>query len=213
MTTWPDADPEPATEATEAPPAAPGRPRSEAVTRAILDAVLDLIAEQGSIAAISMEAVAARSGTSKATVYRRWASKEELVAAAVESIKAPPASNLPHVSVRDDLVRIGKAVRTDVSDKERRILKCIMVESDANPELRKHQERLMARRREAGIEVFRYWRDRGALRADVDPELAAAQLVSPLLTIMVYGHYPSLRAPDLVDRLVDQLLAGISAPR
>jgi AcrR family transcriptional regulator len=157
--------------------------------------------------------VAARSGTSKATVYRRWASKEELVAAAVESIKAPPASDLPHRSVRDDLIRIGKAVRTDVSDKERRILKCIMVESDANPELRKQQERLMARRREAGIDVFRYWRDQGVLRPDLDPELAAAQLVSPLLTIMVYGHYPSLRTPDLVERLVDQLLEGISAAR
>lgn len=210
MTSLPRDDADPAAEAATP---SPGRPRSETVTRAILDAVLDLIAEQGSIGSISMEAVAARSGTSKATVYRRWASKEELVAAAVESIKAPPPSDLPHESVRDDLIRIGRAVRTDVSDKERRILKCIMVESDANPELRQQQERLMARRREAGIEVFRYWRDQGVLRPDVDPELAAAQLVSPLLTIMVYGHYPRLRTRDLVERLVDQLLEGISAAR
>lgn len=193
------------------PATSPGRPRSEAASRSILQAALDLIAEQG-LGGFSMETVATRSGASKATIYRRWSSKEELVAAAVESIKAPPAYDLPHESVRDDLIRIGKAVRTDVSDKERRILKCIMVEADTNPELRRQQDRLMARRRQAGIEVFRYWMDQGVLRADLDPELAAAGLISPLLTIMVYGHYPSLRGPDLVERLVDQLLAGISAP-
>lgn len=194
------------------PPLPPGRPRSETASRAILDAVLDLIAEQGTITTLSMESVAARAGTSKATIYRRWSSKEELVAAAVESIKAPPAYDLPHASVRDDLVRMGRAVRTDVSDKERRILKCIMVESDANPELRAQQDRLMARRRAAGIEVFRHWVDQGVLRADLDADLAAAALFSPILTIMVYGHYPNLRGDDLVERLVDQLLAGITAP-
>lgn len=189
---------------------AAGRPRSEAVSRAILDAVLDLVTEHGSIGAISMEAVASRAGTSKATVYRRWPSKEALVAAAVESIKAPPASDLPHESVRDDLVRLLRGVRTDVSPVERRILKCIMLESEDNPELARQQERLMTRRRRAGIDVIRYWIDRGELRADLDPALTAAALVSPMLTIMVYGHYPHLRTEDLADRLVDQLLVGIT---
>lgn len=188
-----------------------GRPRSAAASRAIIDAALDLVAEVGSIGAISMEAIAARSGTSKATIYRRWASKEELIAAAVESIKAPPAYDLPHESVRDDLIRMGRAVRTDVTPRERRIIKCLMVESDANPELRLQQERLMARRREAGVEVFRYWIDRGVLRADLDPELGAALLISPILTIMVYGHYPVLRTPGLIEGVVDNLLAGIRA--
>lgn len=188
-----------------------GRPRSESVSRAILEAVLDLIAEHGSINAVSVEAVATRSGTSKATIYRRWSSREELIAAAVESIKAPPAHDLPHESVRDDLVRIGKAIRTDVSAKERRILKCILVESDSNPELRQQQERLMTRRRQAGIDVFRYWVEQGVLRDDLDLDLAAAMLVSPILTVMVYGHYPKLRSDDLVEQVVDQLLSGISA--
>ncbi|MBE1875769.1 TetR/AcrR family transcriptional regulator [Myceligenerans pegani] len=188
-----------------------GRPRSEAASRAILDAVLDLVAEHGSIGAITMEAVASRAGTSKATVYRRWSSKEALVAAAVESIKAPPASDLPHESVRDDLVRLLRGVRTDVSPVERRILKSIMVEAEDNPELARQQERLMTRRRRAGIDVIRYWIDQGELRADLDPVLTAAALVSPMLTIMVYGHYPHLRTEDLAERLVDQLLAGIAA--
>lgn len=202
----------PSTDPTEPVPCA-GRPRSAAASRAIIDATLDLIAEMGSIGAISVDAIAARAGTSKATIYRRWASKEELIAAAVESIKAPPAYDVPHESVRDDLIRMCRAVRTDVTPRERQILKCLMVEADANPELRRQQERLMARRREAGIEVFRYWIDRGALRPGLDPELGAALLISPILTIMVYGHYPALRTPGLVDEVVDTLLAGIIADR
>lgn len=186
-----------------------GRPRSAAASRAIIDATLDLVAELGSVGAFSMEAIAARAGTSKATIYRRWSSKEELIAAAVESIKAPPAYDLPHDSVRDDLIRMCRAVRTDVTPRERRILRCLMVESENDPELRRQQERLMARRREAGVEVFRYWIDRGALCSDLDPELGAALLISPILTIMVYGHYPGLRSPELVEGVVDMLLAGI----
>ncbi|QYJ02710.1 TetR/AcrR family transcriptional regulator [Nocardioides panacisoli] len=187
-----------------------GRPRSESASRAILAATLDLIAEHGATGAVTVEAVAARSGASKATIYRRWSSREELIAAAVESIKSPPVHDLPHESLRDDLVRLGRAIRTDVSSKERRVLKCIMVESDTNPELRQQQERLMARRREATIEVFAHWQREGVLAADVDPQLAAAMLVSPILTIMVYGHYPSLRSDHLVEQVVDQLVAGLT---
>ncbi|GAA1869338.1 TetR/AcrR family transcriptional regulator [Myceligenerans crystallogenes] len=186
-----------------------GRPRSTAASNAILAAVLDLVAEHGSMRAITVEAVAARAGTSKTTIYRRWATKEELVAAAVESIKAPPAFELPHESVRDDLIRMLKAVRTDVSPRERRILRCIMIDSEDNPELAAQQERLMTERRRAGIELVRYWIERGELRADLDPMLVAAGLVSPLLTIQIYGHYPHLRTPDLAERLVDQILTGI----
>lgn len=188
-----------------------GRPRSAEASRAIIDAALDLVAEAGSIGAVSIEAIASRSGTSKATIYRRWGSKEELVVAAVESLKAPPAYALPHDSLRDDLIRMCRAVRTDVTPRERRIIKCLMVESDANPELRRQRERLLGPRRKAGAETFRYWAARDALRADVDPELGAALLISPILTIMIYGHYPELQTPRLIEEVVDTLLTGIIA--
>lgn len=188
-----------------------GRPRSEAVSRAILDAALDLVAEHGSVGAISMEAVATRSGASKATIYRRWSSKEELLAAAVDSIKSPPELDLPHESVRDDLIRLGKSARTSLPDKERGVLRSIMFEAARNPELQKQQDKYMARRREAGRAVFRYWLERGELRPDTDPALAAAMFINTILMIMVYDHYPDLKSPDLVERVVDQLLRGIEA--
>ncbi|MEU0368860.1 helix-turn-helix domain-containing protein [Streptomyces sp. NPDC006283] len=61
----------------------PGRPREERVTRAVLDAVVALVAECG-MSALTMDAVAARAGVSKPAMYRRWSTKQDLVIAAAE---------------------------------------------------------------------------------------------------------------------------------
>src|SRR6476659_4652800 len=54
-----------------------GRPRSEQASNAILTAAAELLLEHG-LAAINMDAVAARAGVSKATIYRWWPTKETL---------------------------------------------------------------------------------------------------------------------------------------
>src|SRR5438128_3514597 len=66
-------------------PRRPGRPRSEEAHSAILTAAISLIREVGYYA-LAMDAIAARAGVGKATVYRRWATKETLVAEALERI-------------------------------------------------------------------------------------------------------------------------------
>lgn len=63
----------------------PGRPLEERPRRAALDAVLDLIVERG-INGVTTNAVAERAGISKATMYRRWRSKDALVADAIGSL-------------------------------------------------------------------------------------------------------------------------------
>src|SRR5687768_17729242 len=63
----------------------PGRPRSEEAHGAILDAAVDLVREVG-YDAVAMEAIAARAGVGKATVYRRWSGKETLIADAIERL-------------------------------------------------------------------------------------------------------------------------------
>ncbi len=59
-----------------------GRPRDDAREQAILDAAIELVAEVG-YDRMSMDAVAARAHASKATIYRRWPGKAELIADAV----------------------------------------------------------------------------------------------------------------------------------
>lgn len=188
-----------------------GRPRSEATSQAILDAVIDIVAEQGSFQALSIEAVAARSGASKATIYRRWAGKEELVGAALEAVKAAPLE-FPHESLRDDLLRLGRSVPLALTDKQHRALEVIMRESETCPKLRAHHHASISRRREAAREMLRYWVEEGEVREDVDVPVAAAMLTSLLRSVLVFNQVPDLRTPDLVERAVDHLLAGI-APR
>lgn len=64
----------------------PGRPRSEQSHQAILQATLELLAEVG-FSAIGIEAIATRAGVGKTSIYRRYSSKEELVADAIESVR------------------------------------------------------------------------------------------------------------------------------
>ena len=59
-------------------PRRPGRPRSEQADQAILSAALDLFAESGPDA-LCIEQVAARAGVGKATIYRRWPGKEDML--------------------------------------------------------------------------------------------------------------------------------------
>src|SRR5688572_25412027 len=83
----------------------PGRPRSARADEAILEAVLDLLQEGVAVDALSIEAVAARAGVGKATIYRRWENKERLLLDAVRRLKGDPPRP-PGKSVRDDLVML-----------------------------------------------------------------------------------------------------------
>lgn len=72
-----------------------GRPRSETSRRAILDAARDLLLERG-YERLTIDAIAARSGVGKQTIYRWWVSKSAVVAdAALEGDLAPPLVPLP----------------------------------------------------------------------------------------------------------------------
>src|SRR5215510_11370680 len=71
--------PRQATEAEAAEPRKPGRPRRRSTQDAITKATRDLLAERGFQEA-TIEAIALRAGVGRNTIYRRWPSKEELIA-------------------------------------------------------------------------------------------------------------------------------------
>src|ERR1700749_1338626 len=92
----------------------PGRPRSEQAEQAIIEATLDLFAEQG-FEGVCVEAVAARAGVGKGTIYRRGPNKEELLLAALSALKSPypePRGG----SVREDLVAMLSVMCADMGD-------------------------------------------------------------------------------------------------
>lgn len=88
------------------PRARPGRPVDPGIEPRVLEIALDIYAETG-WAGFTIDAVARRSRVGKAAIYRRWATKEDLIAAAMASLRsrqAKPAGG----SFRDDLLHIAE---------------------------------------------------------------------------------------------------------
>jgi AcrR family transcriptional regulator len=81
-----------------------GRPRDTALDAAILRAAMDLLGE-GGLSAVTMDAVAQRAGAGKASLYRRWKSKDELLADAL-TLYSPIEVEVDTGSLRADLVKV-----------------------------------------------------------------------------------------------------------
>jgi AcrR family transcriptional regulator len=205
-----EADVLPVQDKEAAAPRKPGRPRSERAERAILDAALDLFAESGA-GGVCIEAVAARAGVGKATIYRRWPGKEDLLLEAFATIKSP----LPEPrgeSVRDDLVAMLQVMCQDAAD-PRWIgrYSLLLGEGSKYPKLmERYKATVIEPRREMVRSVLRRGIATGELRPDVDVEVAMAMING---SVIVHSrHDVAAITPDYPDRVVDEILRGL-APR
>jgi AcrR family transcriptional regulator len=188
---------------------APGRPRSARADEAIIGAVLDLLAEGTPFDALSIEAVAARAGVGKATIYRRWSNKDALIFDAVRTVKGEPAV-LPGTSVRDDLIALLKPVGKAENTRAGQIMPCLMSELQRSPELNGIFQRIMEPRREVAREILRRGIDEGVLRPDIDVEVVIAMLTGPLIAYRLLHWNPKLSREGLEERLVDTLWPAIA---
>lgn len=192
-------------------PRPPGRPRSARVDEAVLDAVLEMLADGTTVDALSIEAVAARAGVGKAAIYRRWSNKESLIFDALARMKVPlpqPAGR----SVREDLVLLLARMRKQPGSREARVMSCLVPEVMRNPGLSERYLALIEARRDVVRAVLRRGIETGELRADLDVDLVLLMLNSPLV---LDGMSPlSLQRADehLPERVVDTILAGIAGP-
>lgn len=95
---------------------APGRPRDRQREAAILATVMDLVSEKG-FDALSFEEVARRARCSKATLYRRWDTKQEMVVAAIKATAASGAAPSPvdTGSLRGDLLALLERLEASMS--------------------------------------------------------------------------------------------------
>src|SRR5580693_2126384 len=186
--------PDTASTDTEAGPAnrRPGRPRSEQAEQAIIEATLDLFAEQGFEGAC-VEAVAARAGVGKATIYRRWPNKEELLLAAFGSLKSP-FPEPEGVSVRDDLLAMVEVMCADKADPRKANRYALLLgEGEKYPRLMaRYKETVVEPRREAMREVIRRGVKTGELRADTDVEVAMLVLTGTVLAREKAGNPDAL---------------------
>jgi len=187
----------------------PGRPRSEQAEQAIIEATLDLFAEKG-FEGVCVEVVAARAGVGKATIYRRWPNKEELLLAAFASLKSP----LPEpkgVSVRDDLLAMVEVMCADKADpRKARRYALLLGDGDKYPRLMaRYKETVVQPRREAMRAVIRRGIETGELRPDTDVEIAMLSLTGAIMS--QEKSQDGTLDGDFAARLVDGLLLGLSA--
>ncbi|MEV0270113.1 TetR/AcrR family transcriptional regulator [Hamadaea sp. NPDC050747] len=196
---------------TEAPRAV-GRPRSTRAHEAIIDAVLDLLAEGTSVGELSIEAVAARAGVGKATIYRRWSGKNDLILEAIRALKAPQQVD-EGLSVRDNLVKLLSVVSVSADPRAARVFPCIVPEVLRNPELWGLYQQIVEPRRVRTREVLERGISAGELRADTDVEMVALMLTGPVMLQRMLKWSPTIDDATLPERVVDTLLQGIAVPR
>jgi len=187
----------------------PGRPRSAESHEAIVRATLELLAEVG-FERLTMEQVQRRAGVGKATIYRRWASKSELVKEAIQFF----SSTLPVPdtgSLASDYAVVGQAVLAIAEDRNAALLMPrLLTEVSYDRELHAiFSAQLVEPRRAVVRTILERARERGEIRADVEIELAIDMLVGPVLyRFMIEGddlRPAAARAPRLLELLLDGL--------
>ncbi|MBC6461589.1 TetR/AcrR family transcriptional regulator [Actinomadura sp. HBU206391] len=189
----------------------PGRPRSERAEKAIIEATLDLLVEEAGVAGVSIEAVAARAGVGKTTIYRRWPNKEALIVDAVAALKAP-LPELPGRSVREDLIALTRAVRSGRADRRIDCVWNVIGSRHKHPELASKLRRdVIEPRREVMRGVLRRGVEAGELRPDLDVEMALSVIVGAM-TMQVQALAPDEElADDVAERVVDTAMRGFAA--
>jgi AcrR family transcriptional regulator len=186
----------------------PGRPRSERAEQAIIDATIEALGECG-IDGVRCEDVAARAGVGKATLYRRWAGKEDLLIAAFAAMKHP----LPEPrgeSVREDLIVLLTVIAADADDPRfAQQYALLHGAGERYPRLvTRYKEEVVEPRRELVRAVLRRGVETGELRPGIDIEVAMLLLTG---AVLARGkHDSTAAAPGFVDRAVDELLQGIT---
>jgi len=186
---------------------APGRPRDARADSAILDAVIALLSGGQSATSISIEAVAAKAGVGKATIYRRWPNKEALLIDAVATMKGP----LPEPrgeSAREDLIMLVAGMRNVRSEKYGKATACLLPELVRSPEMLRVYQGVVEPRREVMRGVLRRGIETGELRADLDLELTLLMLSGPALAQNMLRWNPQVADEGFAEALVDAVLRG-----
>ncbi|HEX9999375.1 MAG TPA: TetR/AcrR family transcriptional regulator [Actinoplanes sp.] len=189
---------------------APGRPRNAQADEAILDAVLELLSAGQSAAAVSIEAVAAKAGVGKATIYRRWPNKEALLVDAVAAMKGPVPEPVGE-SVRDDLVMLIRANRTGRARRYGKVTACLLPEFNRDDELRAMYQAIIEPRRDVMRGVLRRGVATGELRADLEIELTLLMLSGPSMVQNMLSWNPRVPEDGFAEALVDAVLRGAAA--
>lgn len=191
-------------------PDGPLRRRGDALVTAIYQAVLEELAESG-YPGLSIERVAERARTGKASIYRRWPHRLDLVLDTLDH-SIPRLDDPPETgSVRTDLLEVMRRIAAAMNSRVGDATRACLVRPGTQDELSQAvRERLLAPRKAVMVEILR----RGAERGEVRPD-AATERVAEVGPMLLHGELVQRGAP-ITDRavvaIVDEVLMPLLRP-
>jgi AcrR family transcriptional regulator len=185
--------------------------RAERSKQAILDATRELMNEEGGARTLTVEAVAARSGVAKTTIYRRWRDIWELALDAVMIDMLPRFANPVDVGdTRKELITfVDSVTKLWASSPYGSAMQGLISQIATEPDLaRVYREQVVEPRREQLRPVIERGIARGDLRPGTDLRLVHELLVGPILYRLLLSGPPLNR--KLTTSLVDAVLDSFS---
>jgi AcrR family transcriptional regulator len=187
------------------------RPRSQEAHRKVLEAALGLFAEQG-IDATSMDAVAAESGVSKATIYKHWPDKDALALEVIVWLYRldEEPKTIEHTNLRDDLIAALSYRPVEHRNQEReRIMPHLIAYSARNPSFGKAwRSKALSRHTVFLKQVLEPAIERGELQSDLSIDTAVALLFGPMMyrQIFVAQSRDEKASPEFIAQIVDSFV-------
>ncbi|UFS94371.1 TetR/AcrR family transcriptional regulator [Nocardia huaxiensis] len=190
------------------PKQAVGRPRDSQVDHAIARATRELLAERG-YAGLTVDAVAARAGIGKAAIYRRFATKQEMIfSVVIHDMRevAPPDTG----SLRTDLAALTATVAGQLASAPTDVVNGLLADIYADSALgERFSGTFLARQREVITELLERARARGELAALPDPMTVHALVLGPIFVwLQVFQGDPE-QLPELTATVANSVAATL----
>jgi TetR/AcrR family transcriptional regulator of autoinduction and epiphytic fitness len=155
-------------------------PRIERSRMVILTAAVDQLAQAG-YGGVTIEAVAARAGVGKSTIYRHWRDKLGLIADAFETFHEEMVPDLSALSPRESVeLLLGHVAEVVVDSTFSRCIPALIEGAERDSRVREFHHRYSADRRQALIDLIARGIREGDFRADLDAELATIALLGTI---------------------------------
>ncbi|MGI9601259.1 MAG: TetR/AcrR family transcriptional regulator [Acidimicrobiales bacterium] len=180
------------------------RRRGSETTRAILYAALDELTERG-YAALTMDRVAERAGASKATLYRRWANKQELLLEAAGLVVAPVPSPDRGAFAAELHGHLQARLGLYADERGRRLVASLIGAAPTDPDLSQALVAWLSEVTRSTQAMIERGRLRGDVRTDIDASAVATLISGPMVYRAVVEQLP----PD--EAFVDDLVVLITA--
>lgn len=192
-------------------PRKPGRPRSERARRAILDAAHDILMDKG-FGRLTVEAVAARAGVGKPTIYRSWANAQELAMAALMSRPLPEAEDGRSRSAVADLrAHVAGVVRAFATPRGRQVTLTMAAADDDSEIVKAFRNQVILKCRETGRAILERAADQGEVSVGEAMETVLDTIYGPVFYRLLAGHLPLTEA--FAREVVDTVVGGIGKDR